>query len=140
MSHILGVIQFIDIYYISTCVTILNTKNYLIYKNIFLKFYVKIMHKKNINSMWTHTSNITNSYIHNYSYIHYFYTEFTTSSKMFLSPIHTILKTPHIGNIHTNTSHRNNKNVHTDIYINDQKTFFTIFKTTNKIVSHSEQS
>ena len=128
MSNILGAIHLIDIYRISTCVSVLKLKKTRPTKN-FLKFLCKnYVEKNNIHPLRTHTYYITHSYLHTYSYIRYFYTNITTFLNLLLSPTHKNFKTPHLGNIHTTTSHRDTKNIQTDFYIHDYNTFFTFLR------------
>ena len=95
----------------------------------FLKFLCKnYVEKNNIHPLRTITKYIPHSYLHNYSYIQYFYTNFTTFSNILSSPTHTNFKTPHLGNIHTTTSHRDTKNIHTDFYIHNHNYFFTFLR------------
>ena len=93
------------------------------------------MYQKNeINPLRTHTYNITHSYVHNYSYMRYFTTNFTAFSKVLLLSIYKNFKTLHLGNIHTTISHRDTKNIHTDFYIHNQNTFSPFL--TQKIKLH----
>ena len=128
MSHILGVSNLIDIYRISACVTVLKLKNIRPTKNVLKLLYKNYVEKINIHPLRTHTNYIPHSYLHNYSYIHFFYANLTTFLNLLLSTTHKNFKTPYFGNIHTTTSHRDTKNIHTDFYIHDYNTLFTFLR------------
>ena len=100
---------------------------------------IKICRKFNIHPLRTHTNYIPHPYLHNYSYMQYFYTNFTTFSNLILSITHTSIKTPHLENIQSSTSHRDTKNMRNDLYIHYHNTFIT-FLEQKKIASHPQKS
>ena len=117
-----------DIYNISTCVSVLKFQKIRPTKK-FPQFLWKIMQKKFI---FIHCGPLQ-ILLHTPTYTAIpTYVIFTQTLQLFLKVIiystHKNFKNPHLGNIHTTTSHRDTKNIHTESYIHDQNTFFTFLR------------